>query len=60
MIPIPPLDGSKVLASILGFFDREWMHKFFELERYGFYYFDCPPVYGYCAKHHVATVFCSY
>ncbi len=36
MIPVPPLDGSKVLASILGFFDREFIYKFFEFERYGF------------------------
>ena len=36
MIPIPPLDGSKVLASILGFFDREFIYRFFEFEKYGF------------------------
>ncbi len=38
LLPIPPLDGSKVLASILGFFDREWMHSFLLLERYGFFF----------------------
>ncbi|MBX4191293.1 MAG: site-2 protease family protein [Candidatus Doudnabacteria bacterium] len=36
MIPIPPLDGSKVLAGILGYINRDWMHTFLELERYGF------------------------
>jgi Zn-dependent protease len=36
LIPIPPLDGSKVLASILGFFNREFMHVFLEFEKYGF------------------------
>jgi Zn-dependent protease len=36
LIPIPPLDGSKVLASIIGFFNREFMHVFLELEKYGF------------------------
>jgi Zn-dependent protease len=36
LFPIPPLDGSKILASILGYFNREWMHSFLELERFGF------------------------
>jgi Zn-dependent protease len=36
MIPMPPLDGSKVLAGILGYFNRDWMHWFLELERFGF------------------------
>lgn len=33
LIPIPPLDGSKVLASLA---PDEWMHKIFSVERYGF------------------------
>lgn len=36
LIPIPPLDGSKVLAGIFGFFDRRWMYTLLELERFGF------------------------
>ncbi len=36
MLPVPPLDGSKVFASILGFFNREFIYKFFEFERFGF------------------------
>jgi Zn-dependent protease len=36
LIPIPPLDGSKVLASLFGFLDRSWMYALLELERYGF------------------------
>ncbi len=36
MIPIPPLDGSKILASIFGFFSRTLMYWYLELERYGF------------------------
>jgi Zn-dependent protease len=36
LIPIPPLDGSKVLASLLGFVDRNLMYWILELERYGF------------------------
>ncbi|MBI2356326.1 MAG: site-2 protease family protein [Candidatus Doudnabacteria bacterium] len=36
MIPIPPLDGSKVLASIFGFIDRNWMYSILALERFGF------------------------
>jgi Zn-dependent protease len=36
LIPIPPLDGSKVLASIFGFFDRSLMYWILELERFGF------------------------
>jgi Zn-dependent protease len=36
MLPIPPLDGSKVLAGIVGYFDRNVMHWILELERFGF------------------------
>jgi len=36
LIPIPPLDGSKVLASLFGFLDRGWMYAILSLERYGF------------------------
>ena len=36
LIPIPPLDGSKILASLFGFIDREWMYRILELERFGF------------------------
>lgn len=36
LIPIPPLDGSKILASVLGFFDRGLMYKIMDLERFGF------------------------
>jgi Zn-dependent protease len=36
MVPIPPLDGSKVLAGILGFIDRGLMYRFVDLERFGF------------------------
>jgi Zn-dependent protease len=36
LIPIPPLDGSKILASLLGFLDRGWMYTILSLERYGF------------------------
>lgn len=36
LIPIPPLDGSKILASILGYFDRHIMYWILELERFGF------------------------
>ena len=35
LIPIPPLDGSKILASILGYINMDWMHRFVSLERYG-------------------------
>src|SRR3989344_3175314 len=33
LIPIPPLDGSKILAALA---PDEWMHKILSLERYGF------------------------
>jgi len=33
LIPIPPLDGSKLLASLA---PEEWMYKILSLERYGF------------------------
>jgi Zn-dependent protease len=36
LIPVPPLDGSKVLASLLGFIDRNLMYWILELERFGF------------------------
>lgn len=36
LIPIPPLDGSKILASLVGFINREGMFVFLSLERYGF------------------------
>jgi Zn-dependent protease len=35
-LPIPPLDGSKMLASIFGFFNESWMYKMLEWERFGF------------------------
>jgi Zn-dependent protease len=35
LIPIPPLDGSKVLASLVGFLDRSYMYWILELERFG-------------------------
>lgn len=33
LVPIPPLDGSKVLAAFLPY---KWQDKFYELEKYGF------------------------
>lgn len=36
LIPIPPLDGSKILASLFGFLNREWMYMILSLERFGF------------------------
>jgi Zn-dependent protease len=36
LIPIPPLDGSKILASLFGFIDQTWMHAMLALEQYGF------------------------
>jgi Zn-dependent protease len=33
LIPIPPLDGSKILASLA---PNDWMYKILSLERYGF------------------------
>ncbi len=36
LIPIPPLDGSKILAGILGYINHDWMYKFLTLERLGF------------------------
>jgi Zn-dependent protease len=35
-LPIPPLDGSKMLASIFGFFNESWMYRMLEMERFGF------------------------
>lgn len=37
LIPIPPLDGSKILASLFGFLDATWMHAMLALEQYGFF-----------------------
>jgi Zn-dependent protease len=36
LIPLPPLDGSKVLSSILGYFNHRWQYLMLEFERYGF------------------------
>ncbi len=36
LIPLPPLDGSKILASILGYINHNWMYALLELERFGF------------------------
>lgn len=36
LIPIPPLDGSKVLASLFDFLDQGWMYSLLQFERYGF------------------------
>lgn len=33
LIPIPPLDGSKIIASLL---PDEWMYRILDLERFGF------------------------
>jgi Zn-dependent protease len=37
LLPIPPLDGSKVLASLLGYINHNWMYRILELERFGFF-----------------------
>ncbi|MEJ0021369.1 MAG: site-2 protease family protein [Candidatus Doudnabacteria bacterium] len=39
LIPVPPLDGSKVLASILGYFNEAWMYAILSLERFGIWLF---------------------
>lgn len=36
LIPIPPLDGSKILASLVGYINHGWMYLILSLERYGF------------------------
>lgn len=36
LVPVPPLDGSKVLASLLGYIDRNFMYWVLGLDRYGF------------------------
>lgn len=36
LIPVPPLDGSKALASLFGLVSTRWMHSLLEFERYGF------------------------
>jgi len=33
LIPIPPLDGSKVIAALL---PEKWLYKIFSFERWGF------------------------
>jgi Zn-dependent protease len=33
MIPIPPLDGSRILAAVI---PRSWLPKFYSLEPFGF------------------------
>lgn len=35
-LPIPPLDGSKMLASILGYIDHNLMYRLLDFERFGF------------------------
>ena len=37
LIPVPPLDGSKVLAGILGLFSENLMFVFFQFERFGIF-----------------------
>jgi len=37
LVPIPPLDGSKILASLLGYINRGWMYMILSYERYGFF-----------------------
>jgi Zn-dependent protease len=37
LIPIPPLDGSKILASFIGFININWMYAVLALEQYGFF-----------------------
>ena len=36
LIPVPPLDGSKILAALLGYINRGWMYSILQLERWGF------------------------
>ncbi len=36
LVPIPPLDGSKIIASLLGYINHNWMYSFLALERFGF------------------------
>jgi Zn-dependent protease len=36
MIPIPPLDGSKILAALAGYVDHNWMYRILEMERFGY------------------------
>ncbi|MBX4187641.1 MAG: site-2 protease family protein [Candidatus Doudnabacteria bacterium] len=36
LIPIPPLDGSKILASALGYINHNLMYRILELERFSF------------------------
>lgn len=36
LIPVPPLDGSKILASAMGYIDRNLMYRFLDMERFGF------------------------
>lgn len=37
LIPIPPLDGSKILASLFGFLNSSWMYAMLQFEQYGFF-----------------------
>ena len=37
LVPIPPLDGSKILAALLGYINRGWMYALLSYERYGFF-----------------------
>jgi Zn-dependent protease len=36
MLPLPPLDGSKVLAGLLGYINQNLMYRLLDLERFGF------------------------
>lgn len=36
LIPVPPLDGSKIVASALGYINHNLMYRFLDLERLGF------------------------
>jgi Zn-dependent protease len=36
LLPIPPLDGSKVVAGLLGYIDHNLMYRLLDLERFGF------------------------
>lgn len=37
MIPVPPLDGSKVVAGLLGYIDHNLMYRLLDMERFGFF-----------------------
>lgn len=36
LLPIPPLDGSKILASALGYINHNFMYRVLDLERFSF------------------------